>query len=148
MRDDDILFRRIKDIALKFDQSPSYQRWLRDRVGSKDIHHCCASVHGRKSTNLLAVGVPHIEHIENQDNRDWLIEKLPEGIQNLIEYALHLESRTGINYEEKYDEAMDKLQRCHARIVSFETHLDKKSKLQTEVRAFLKKEKNPNEKES
>jgi len=91
--DGEIIFWRLKNIALKFPQSASYQRWLRERVGNQDIHHCFKSVHGRKSTNLLSVGVDHLEHLENQHNNDWLIEKIPGAIENLLEYVLFLEER-------------------------------------------------------
>lgn len=94
LSDSRILFKRIRDVALRHGKSPKYKAWLKAKNQSKDFHHVLGSVFGRKSTDLLAVLVDREDHTVNQDNTDWLIEQIPEAIENLLEYVEHLESDT------------------------------------------------------
>ena len=93
MTDEQILFKRIRNVALKFGKNEAYKKWLKSRHPDKDFHHVFGSVFGRKSTDMLAVLVTREDHSANQNNTDWLIEQIPEAIENLIEYVEHLNGK-------------------------------------------------------
>lgn len=88
--DSEILFRRIRDIALrKPHHSKRYIKFVMDKSNVQDgtFHHVCGSVHGLKSTDLLGVAVNGKEHLEGEQNHDWIVEQLPKAIENLLEYV-------------------------------------------------------------
>lgn len=87
-----ILFSRIKHVAqTQPHRSAKFKTWLRLNHREGDFHHVFGSVHGLKSTDLLAVIVPHKTHIEGEDSIDWLVSQVPQAVQNLIRYCVHLE---------------------------------------------------------
>ncbi len=90
--DSDILFKRIKNVALKFsgERDKEFIEFvMKDRAGDT-FHHVCSSVHGLKSTDLLGAAVNAEDHYKNQPERDWLIKWIPAAIENLIRYVIHL----------------------------------------------------------
>jgi hypothetical protein len=90
--DDRILFSRIRDIALKMPyQSKMYRDWLKHEWSPGDLHHVCGSSENLKSTNLLAVIVPHKEHLEGGESIEWRMQQLPQAFLNLIDYVMFLE---------------------------------------------------------
>lgn len=86
MTDDLILFKRIRNVALSHQKHEKYKQWLKKRNPGKDFHHVFGSVIGRKSTDLLAVMVTREDHTLNQENKDWLIQQIPEAIDNLLTF--------------------------------------------------------------
>jgi len=94
---DRILFSRVKHVAQKSPhRSPRFKAWLKGRGALGDFHHVCGSVHKLKSTDLLAVIVPHKSHMEGEESIEWLVQQLPQGIENLLRYAQHLEERVEV----------------------------------------------------
>ena len=94
MNDGDILFRRIKNIALtKPHRSRTFKEFVKLRATSEgqDFHHVFGSVHSLKSTDLLGVAVTREAHSMYGRNRAWLIEQIPGAIENLLAYVELLE---------------------------------------------------------
>lgn len=93
--DERILFSRLKNVAqTKPRRSARFKTWLRLRHRDGDFHHVFGSVHKLKSTDLLAVIVPHKQHIEGEDSIEWLVEQVPAAISNLLAYAAEMEDRS------------------------------------------------------
>ena len=92
MTDSELLFKRIRNVALSHGKSERYYKWLKDQDRSKEFHHVFTSTFGRKSTDYLGVLAVPEEHRLNQDNKDWLIEQMPGAIDNLLSYVAELES--------------------------------------------------------
>jgi hypothetical protein len=90
--DEHILFSRIRSVALRYDKAPKFKAWLKKKNPNKDFHHVCASTMGRRSTDYLAVLVSREEHSKGQDDIGWLIDQLPEAINNLLQYVSELEN--------------------------------------------------------
>jgi hypothetical protein len=89
--DGDILFLRIKNVALQNPQrDEEFKDLVREQIPGSEFHHVFTSTVGMKSTDLLGVAVRPEDHNENQTNRDWLIEKIPGAIRNLIMYVIKL----------------------------------------------------------
>jgi len=92
--DSDILFVRIKNIALQNPQrDEEFKELVREQIPGSEFHHVFTSTLGLKSTDLLGVAVRHEEHSKNQTNRDWLIEQIPGAIRNLIMYVVKLKKQ-------------------------------------------------------
>jgi len=89
--DSDVLFYRIKNVALQNPQrDEEFKDLVREQIPGSEFHHVFTSTVGLKSTDLLGVAVRTEDHNENQTNRDWLIEKIPGAIRNLILYVIKL----------------------------------------------------------
>ena len=96
MNDCEILFRRIKNVALRKPyRSRRFREFVLSRLPGKTFHHVFGSVHGLKSTDLLGTAEKGTEHLEGQRDRDWLIDKIPEAVGNLLRYVEFLESKEG-----------------------------------------------------
>lgn len=96
MQDDEILFRRIKDVSMtKPHRSAQFKEFVKRRSFTyrPEFHHVMGSLGPLKSTDLLGVAVDPIEHREKQNDREWVIEQLPKAIENLLEYVRFLESK-------------------------------------------------------
>jgi hypothetical protein len=95
MTDSEILFKRIKNIALMSPhRSETYRGFLRRKYNADfDFHHVFGSLGSLKSTDLLAVMVSREEHMKGELDRDWIIAQLPQAIKNLIDYTIYLENK-------------------------------------------------------
>ena len=101
MTDSLILFRKIKDVALRKPvQSERFKNFVTafQSAGRPDLdfHHVFGSVHGLKSSGYLGVAVGRQEHSIGQDDPAWLLSKIPEAVGNLLKYAelLEIENET------------------------------------------------------
>jgi len=97
--DDDIIFSRIRDIALKHAfRSERYKEFVRVQKYSNDVtfHHVFGSSTKLKSSDYLGVAVKFIPHLEGEENKNWIIEQMPEAIANLMKYADMLETENKI----------------------------------------------------
>lgn len=95
MTDSEILFRRIKDVAMtKPWRSSRFKDFVKKRshLNSTEFHHVMGSLGSLKSTDLLGIAVDPKVHREKQNDRDWIIEQLPNAIANLLLYVEHLET--------------------------------------------------------
>lgn len=95
--DAEILFRRIKAELLKHPtQSERFKHFALMQTGRPgwEFHHVCASLGSLKSDGHFGVAVSPLDHKVNQDNRGWLIEKLPQAIGVLRDYAVMLEKES------------------------------------------------------
>lgn len=103
--DGDILFLRIKNVALQNPQrDEEFKDLVREQIPGSEFHHVFTSTVGMKSTDLLGVAVRPEDHNENQTNRDWLIEKIPGAIRNLIMYVNKLKKEINQLRKELNDE--------------------------------------------
>ena len=84
--DSDILFSKIRSVALKYGKAKQYKAWLKSTQPERDFHHVFGSSMSLKSTDWLAVMVTREDHVINQDNKDWLIHQIPIAIDNLLLY--------------------------------------------------------------
>jgi hypothetical protein len=92
--DSDILFKRIKNVALRNpDRDEEFIEMVMGDTSSCTFHHVCSSVHGLKSTDYLGVAVNAEEHNAKQPERDWLIQWIPQAIENMIKYILYLKAK-------------------------------------------------------
>ena len=92
MNDSLILFRKIKDVALRKPvQSERFKNFVKNDRPDVEFHHVFGSVHGLKSSGYLGVAVSRQEHSIGQDDPAWLLSKVPESIGNLLKYAELLE---------------------------------------------------------
>ena len=91
--DADILFRRVKDVALRYGPSASFMRWRKDRYPGLDAHHVFGSAFSRKSTDFLTVSLDRQTHTETHADRDKIIELLPAAVNDLIQYCIWLEQQ-------------------------------------------------------
>ena len=88
------MFSRLKSVAqTRPYRSERFKAWLREKSSGKDLHHVFGSVHGMKSSDLLAVMVEHGEHMSGEDSIDWLVEQMPEAVENLLRYVEYLEEK-------------------------------------------------------
>ena len=88
MNDSLILFRKIKDVALRKPvQSKRFHDFVTNGRPDLDGHHVFGSVHGLKSSGYLLVAVGRNEHSLGGDDQDWLISKIPEAIGNLLRFV-------------------------------------------------------------
>lgn len=92
LSDDEILFRRLKDVCMRSPvQSKRYKAWVMQEHPGKTFHHIFGSLGSLKSSGYMGVAVPFKEHSDNQDERRWLIEQLPQALDNLLRYVKELE---------------------------------------------------------
>ncbi len=92
--DADILFSRIRNVAIKRHyKSKAFIEFVMSRHPGKTFHHVFGSVFNLKSTDLLGVPVVLKEHLEGEENRDWIIQQMPEAIDNLLLYVEYLEGK-------------------------------------------------------
>ena len=100
MTDFQIFCFRLRNLALtKPYRSAKYKAWLKEKFPkADDPHHICGSVHGMKSSDLLAIMVTRKEHGEIQ-HKPVTIEQVVGAIQNLMLYVEYLESKGAIEDE-------------------------------------------------
>src|SRR3990170_2908700 len=92
MTDCELLFRRLKHVALtRPGRSNKFQDFVRSQKPGSTFHHVFTATYGLKSSDFLGTAEMPVEHIAHQRDRDWLIEKIPEAIQNLLRYVETLE---------------------------------------------------------
>ena len=95
MTDEVMLFKRIRDVALRLPyRSAGFIEWLKVRAsGSFDFHHLFGSVHGLKSTDLLGVLRTREQHRHLELHPMENYDLIPEAIANLLAYVRELEDR-------------------------------------------------------
>lgn len=90
MTDEEILFRAIKDIALKNPQrDEDFKKFVKGDDPTLTFHHVCGSLGSLKSTDYLGVGIGISEHTIAEGDRAQIIKYLPRAIGNLLRYVKH-----------------------------------------------------------
>jgi len=91
----DILYNQLKN-KVGFYRSPKFVRWFHEKYPGYEMHHCFGSVsQSLKTSDYCCVPVPpnHAESKAEKDKSNFAIEHLPDLINVLQNYIIHLESK-------------------------------------------------------
>jgi hypothetical protein len=87
-----ILFRRLRDMAVRNSvKSEEFKKFVRSQKEGSEFHHVFGSIGAKKSTDYLGVALTAEEHKKAHYDNDFLIELMPEAIENILKYVQKLE---------------------------------------------------------